>query len=221
MATPLWPQDQDAEAEAEKLAKAAQDPIASIYSLPLQSNTNFGIGLHGRTEEVLNIQPVIPINAGPLNLINRSIAPVMYQPHTGEASGGTIGFGDLNHTVFLSPAKASTVTWGVGPSITLPTATDNALGTGKWSLGPSFIVVATPGRLVAGALVNNVWSFAGDSERQDVNSMLLQYFINYNLPKGWYLVTSPILTSNWKAEKGNRWFVPFGGGLGRLFKIGK
>jgi hypothetical protein len=77
------------------------------------------------------------------------------------------------------------------------------------------------GHWVVGALANNIWSYAGDDDRSNVNQFLLQYFINYNLPDGWYLTSSPVITANWEAESGNRWTVPFGGGLGRLFRIHK
>jgi hypothetical protein len=73
---------------------------------------------------------------------------------------------------------------------------------------------------VAGALVNNVWSVAGKEDRSDINSFLLQYFINYNLPNGWYLSSAPIMTANWKADEGNKWLVPVGGGFGKVLRIG-
>jgi hypothetical protein len=52
-----------------------------------------------------------------------------------------------------------------------------------------------------------------------VNQFLLQYFINYNMKKGWYIDIAPIITANWQASSGNVWTVPVGGGLGRLMKI--
>ncbi len=78
-----------------------------------------------------------------------------------------------------------------------------------------------PGNWVAGVLVQNVWSFAGDSDAAAVNKLLFQYFVNYNLQDGWYLSSTPNLTSNWEADSGNRWTVPIGGGGGRLIKVGK
>jgi len=102
----------------------------------------------------------------------------------------------------------------------IPTATDNRLGTDKWSAGPAAVVLTTPGHWVLGALAQNVWSFAGDSDAADVNFFLLQYFINYNMPKGWYLTTSPVITANWEADNDNRWTVPVGGGIGRLVRFG-
>jgi len=205
----------------EELAKKTQNPVSDLISLPLQNNTNFGIGPHDRTQNVLNIQPVIPINVREWNLINRTILPLIYQPDIFDSSGGTFGLGDINSTLFLSPAKPSKFIWGVGPIISFPTATDDVLGSGKWSAGPSAVGLVMPGKWVLGALVNNIWSFAGDSERRSVNQFLLQYFVNYNLPKGWYLSSAPILTANWKADSGNQWTVPFGGGVGKIFRIGK
>jgi hypothetical protein len=77
-----------------------------------------------------------------------------------------------------------------------------------------------PGKWVIGSLLSNVWSVAG-SGNQDINLFTWQYFINYNLTKGWYLVSAPIITANWEADKDNRWTVPFGGGFGRIIKVGK
>ena len=95
----------------------------------------------------------------------------------------------MNPSFFLTPAKPGKVIWGAGPTFVLPTATDSSLGQGKWSIGPSFVALAQPGRWTLGLLVNNVWSFAGDSNRPTVNQMLLQYFVNYNLKGGWYLAS--------------------------------
>ena len=213
--------DGDGDVDEGDLAQAAQNPVADLISVPLQNNATFGIGEFDRTRDVLNIQPVIPIKAGEWNLINRTIVPVVSQPDFFESTGRTFGLGDITHSLFVSPAKAGKVIWGIGPIILLPTATDTFLGTGKWGLGPSLVVLAMPGRFVVGALVNNLWSVGGDEERNDVNAFLFQPFVNYNLDGGWYLVSSPIITANWEAESANRWTVPVGGGFGRIFRIGQ
>ena len=206
--------------DQQELAKKTQNPVSDLISVPIQNNVNLGIGQNDRTQNVTNIQPVIPVRAGSLQLINRTIAPLVYQPDVQETSGGTYGLGDINHTVFFSPAKAGKLIWGAGPMVSIPTATDDVLGTGKLGLGPSFVALTMPGRWVIGALVNNIWSVAGDSERSDVNQLMIQYFVNYNLPGGWYISLAPIITSNWKAESGNKWTVPFGGAVGKIFRIG-
>ncbi len=203
-----------------ELAKASQNPVGDLISLPFQNNMNFDVGPAGRTQNVLNIQPVWPIALSEnWNLITRTILPVISQPAPG--SDRTDGLGDLNWAGFFSPRKPAKVIWGAGPSIIVPTATDDVLGTEKWSIGPSVVALAMPGQWVVGVLASNVWSVAGDDDRADVNSFLLQYFVNYNFPRGLYLTSAPIITANWEADSGDRWTIPFGGGVGKLFRIGK
>lgn len=210
-----------AESNAE-LAKAAQNPVANMISLPLQNNTNFGIGPDDETQNMLNIQPVWPVSLNnDWNLITRTIVPVITQPGIFTNDGQITGLGDITFTAFLSPAKSGKITWGVGPIFLLPTASDESLGTDKWGAGASVVVLAMPGKWVVGSLFSNVWSVGG-SGNQDINLFTWQYFINYNLPNSWYLTSAPILTANWEADSyGDRWTIPFGGGGGKIFKIGK
>ena len=212
--------DHDGDVDQGDLAKAAQNPVGDLISLPFQNNMNFDVGPADRTQNVLNIQPVWPIALSKnWNFITRTIVPVISQPAPG--SERTNGLGDINFTGFFSPKQPGKIIWGVGPTLVFPTATDDVTGTDKWSAGPSVVVLTMPGQWVIGALVSNVWSFSGDDERADVNSFLMQYFVNYNLPDGWYLTSAPIITANWEAESGEQWTVPFGGGIGRVFRIGR
>jgi hypothetical protein len=205
----------------EALQKATQNPVANLISVPVQNNSNFSIGPYDRIQDVLNVQPVIPVHISKQwNLITRIIQPIVWQPYPGLTSGGEYGFGDMNPSFFLSPAKPGKIIWGLGPAFVIPTATSDILGQGKLSIGPSFVALAQPGHWTLGVLINNVWSVAGSGGRPSVNQMLLQYFINYNLKKGWYISVSPILTANWNANSGNVWTVPFGGGVGRIMKLG-
>jgi len=213
--------DSGEESQAEALQKAVQNPVASLISVPLQNNTNFGIGPYNRTQDVLNIQPVIPVRvAENWNLITRIIQPIVWQPYPNQTTGGEYGLGDMNPSFFLSPAKPGKLIWGGGPALVIPTATNDILGQGKLSLGPSVVLLAQPPHWTLGALINNVWSVAGSSSRPPVNQMLLQYFINYNMKHGWYTTIQPIITADWRASNGNVWTVPFGGGIGRIMKLG-
>ncbi len=216
LTTTLLPAQED----AEKLRKAAQNPVASMISFPVQENWNFGIQPEGRVQNVMNIQPVIPIDIGKnWNLITRWITPVVSQPIPTSDKQGYYGLGDLNPSFFISP-KVSKVIWGVGPTLVLPTATNSTyLGQGKFSIGPSAVVLVQPKKWTLGFLVNNVFSVAGNHNRADVNQMLFQYFINYNLKKGYYFTFQPTMTANWKAPQ-DKWVVPFGGGMGRIMKLG-
>ena len=232
---------------ADALRKAAQNPVASLISVPVQENWNFNIGPNDRIQNVLNVQPVIPINLTQnWNLIIRWITPIIYQPlgvnqppppsgpdfalsanasgsaaaATAEPNQGVYGFGDMQPAFFFSPKKGKLI-WGVGPQFLLPTATRTGiLGQGKFGIGPTAVVLVQPGKWTFGFLVNNVWGVAGHSNLPDVNQFLLQYFINYNLPKGYYLTWQPTITANWQATNGGRWIVPLGGGIGRIMRLG-
>ena len=206
------------------LAKAAQNPVADMVSVPIQSNFNFDYGAdRDKAQIVTNIQPVIPISLSKdWNLITRTIIPVIYT----EFPAYQTGLGNVQFTGFLSPAKPSKFIWGIGPVIQFPTHTDTYLGSNKWSGGPSavglFLDKDSP--WVIGLLVQNIWSFAGPTtskENPSVNQFLAQPFINYNLPKGWYITFSPIITADWKAPGPDQWTVPLGLGAGKIFKIGK
>ena len=208
----------------EALQKATQNPVASLISVPVQNNSNFGVSPGDRTQNVLNIQPVIPIGISKdWNLIVRWITPIIWQPIPTQPSTpetGAYGFGDMQPTFFLSPKKSGKLIWGAGPIFQLPTATSKYLGQGKLGSGPSIVLLTQPGHWTIGVLANNVWSVAGSGSRPPVNQFLMQYFVNYNLKKGWYLSSAPTVTANWEASKGARWVVPFGGGVGRIMKLG-
>jgi len=211
------------------LAKQAQNPIANLISLPFQNNTNFDFGPDDRTQNILNIQPVLPFTLNDdWNLITRTIFPVISQPLAdGERKDG---LGNTTFTAFLSPRGGGATTWGVGPVVLLPTATDDALGNDQWGLGASLVVLTTPGPWVIGSLFSNLWSVTdatvtddilGDEVQQKINLFTWQYFINYNFEGGTYLTSAPIITANWEAASDNRWTVPFGIGVGKVTKIGK
>jgi hypothetical protein len=204
------------------LAQAAQNPIADMISLPFQNNVNLNVGAENKTQNVMNIQPVWPFSISEnWNLITRTILPVISQPEIIPGDGRTNGIGDINFTAAFSPAKPGKIIWGAGPVILLPTASDDVLGTKKWGIGPTAVALRIQGPWVYGALLNNIWSVAGDDDRADVNQLLLQPFVNYNLRKGWYLTSAPIITANWEADSDNRWTVPIGAGFGKILRIGK
>ena len=213
--------------ETDDLRAKVQNPVGSLISVPFKFTADFGAP--NGSAFFLNLQPVIPVTVGDWNLINRTIMPIIDVQGfiagtpdipAGAPGDGATGLGDINHSVFVSPAEPGKVIWGIGPSITFPTATDDQLGSGKWSAGPTVVVLTQPKPWSLGVLGRQLWSFAGDSDRADVNQFLLEPFVNYNLAKGWYLITDMIITANWDAPSSQRWTVPVGGGVGKLFKIG-
>ena len=209
------------------LRAAVQNPVGAMYSLPFKFT--FDYGAPNGEASFLNIQPVIPITVGDWNLINRIIAPLIDSP--GEVAGtpgipnpisgnGATGLGDINYSLFLSPAKPKGAIWGIGPSITMPTATDKELGSEQWSAGPTGVILFQPKWGTIGGLARHLGSFAGDSDRKSINQSLFEPFVNYNLPNGWYLISDIIMTANWNLDSSDIWTVPLGGGVGKLFKIG-
>ncbi len=199
-----------ARAEGDKdLAKESQNPIGNIVSLPFENTTEFDVGTEDAIVNTLSLKPVYPVNVGEWNLINRAIVPIVYQEERFPGEGDEFGLGDLTLQVFASPAKPSKLIWGIGPAVILPTHTDDRFGTDALSLGPAVIALAKPGNWLVGALVQNLFSVAGDD---DVNLLSFQYFVNYNFDDGWYFSSAPNLTANWEADSDERWTVPVGGG---------
>lgn len=174
-------------------------------------------GAYNRNVNVLNIQPVIPLAGG--KLITRTILPIVNIPDFGSENGKlTSGLSDIVFTAFYVP-KSKGIMWGLGPVIEMPTG-GSLRGTGKWSAGPSLVVLVQPGHWTFGGLINNAWSFAGNSDRENVNHMLVNLFVVRQLGGGWYVNSAPIITADWKTNSQDRWTVPLGGGGGKVLMLG-
>ena len=225
-ASPLCIAAEDSKAGSGDLRAAVQNPISSLISLPFKFTFDYGAKNGDGT--ILNIQPVYPVTKGNWNYVSRLILPVANvdgaistsenpSPRGKESASG---LGDTNYSLYLSPVKYGKVIWGIGPSLMLPTASDDQLGSGKWSAGITAVALTQPAWGSMGILGRQLLSFAGDSDRSDVNQSLIEPFVNYNLDKGWFLITDIIIISNWEAPSGQQWTVPLGGGVGRIYKIG-
>ncbi len=211
--------------DAAELAKAVQNPVADLISVPFQWNINLEAGPLEKTQHVLNIQPVLPFELNEdWNIITRTILPLISQPAFGEGQSREGGIGDIQFSAFFSPKKptGSGWIWGAGPIMQFNSASDDRLGQGVWGLGPAGVALKISGPWVFGGLINNVWSFTEDNGRADVNQLLMQPFINYNFADkpGRYLTFAPIITANWKSSN-DRWLIPLGLGIGQIMKIGK
>jgi hypothetical protein len=209
---------QQAGDRSSELVQAASNPIADLISLPLQFNDDMGLGPYDRSFPVLNVQPVVPLAGG--RVVTRTVVPFVWIPDVSEESGRlSSGLSDIVFTAFYVPGGGSLM-WGVGPVLEFPTG-GSERGAKKWSAGLSGVALAQSGSWTLGVLANNVWSYAGDSDRQDVSKGLLQYFVVYQLGNGWYVNSAPILTVDWKAADGQKWKVPFGAGAGKLMFLGR
>ena len=203
---------------ADELAKQTQNPVASLISVPLQGNWDFGLGDRETTGTTLNIQPVMPFGISKsTNVILRVIMPMTSQP--GPNGTRLNGISDVLTTAFFSPTASGTIIWGAGPAILLPTATNSSLGTEKFGLGPSVVALIQPGKWTVGALFNHLWSLSGANDRSDVNQTYLQPFANYNLGGGLAVGVSAEATGNWEADE--HWTMPILFSVSKVTLLGK
>lgn len=209
--------------DADALAKQLSNPIASLISVPMQFNYDDGIGpLDDGERFFVNVQPVIPVSIGAKwNLISRTIVPVISQHDVFPGAGDQSGLGDTVQSLFFSP-KALTPggwTWGIGPVLLIPTATDDLLGTEQWGAGPTAVALRqTVAGWTYGALVNHIWSFAGDDDRADINATYLQPFLAKGLGQGRTVSAALESTYDWD---GRQWTVPINVGYSKVGRIGK
>jgi hypothetical protein len=228
-AVSLLPLVSYAEMTQEEIAKATQNPLTAMYSIPIQNNTYFNAGPLDQTKNVANFQPVIPIDFNDdWTLVTRTIMPITslpsgmtYNPQTEMQDGSVFGLGDTTFTAFFTPKDTSGSEWlsGAGPVFLLPTGTNDSLTSKKWGAGPAAVALKMDGKWVYGALAMNIWSFAGAGDN-DVNLLTLQPFVNYNLDDGWFIASVPMITANWEADSDHRWTVPMGVGIGKAMKFG-
>ncbi len=208
------------QAESADLAKKLANPVADLVSVPFQFNWEQPAGPDKDTRFILNVQPVMPFSLNPhVNMITRLIMPLVSQPALVEGGAPTFGVSDILFSNFFSPVNSSSVTWGVGPILSLPSTSEPTLGSGKWSAGPTFVVLRQSGPLTYGLLFNQLWSFAGNTTRADVNQTFLQPFFAYTTKGAVTVTISSESTGNWEASD-QRWNVPIIFAVSKLSSFG-
>jgi hypothetical protein len=208
------------ESEAE-LAEKLNNPVASLISVPLQSNFDFNIGPDNGWKYLLNVQPVAPFSLNEdWNLISRTIVPVVYQEDIFPGAGDQSGLADTLQSLFFSPKKPGPggVIWAVGPVFLLPTGTDELLGSEKWGIGPTALALKQQKGFTYGVLANHIWSFAGEENRADVNSTFLQPFLSYTSRDAWTLGVNVEASYDWETEQ---WSAPLNTNISKVVKFGE
>ena len=192
------------------LDREIQNPLSRLYLLPLQYNGYQNVGPYNRTQSAFNIQPVVPVVGEKWFVVNRFVVPVVSQPDVAE-NKSIFGLGDILYQGYFAPSpRVGENLWGVGPAFQFPSGTDDALSTKKWSIGPTFAWVSQPGNWTFGGLFTQLWSFAGQEERDDVNQLQILPLIYYRLSGGTSLSFLHTITANWNESSGNQWTVPVG-----------
>ena len=201
--------------------KAIQNPVSSTIIVFFQNNFDLRVGPYDRTRFLLNVQPVIPTRLSEgWTLTTRVWIPMGYQPVSASPSLAVNGLGDIQPSFLFAPAHPGKLVWAVGPTMLLPTASDQALATGKISAGPALLLLTQPTHWSIGGFVTKLYSISGPSSRRDLNLLQIQQYVNDNLANGWYLMSNPIYFSDRNIKSGPKWTVPVGGGVGRVIKIG-
>jgi hypothetical protein len=203
------------------LAKKLSNPVASLISVPFQFNYDRGFGPKRGDRETLNIEPVIPFELNEdWNVISRTIVPVIWQHDIAGPSGNQFGVGDITQSFFISPTQptAGGIIWGAGPAFLLPTATDDLLGSGKFGLGPTAVVLKQEGPWTIGALANHIWSVVGKGDRADISSTYLQPFVSYRTSDAWTFTLNTESTYDWEADQ---WAVPINFQVSKLLNFGE
>jgi hypothetical protein len=225
LAAPASAQDAPAAAENAGTADLAQqlsNPVASLIQVPVQTNYDWGWGADGDGFRFTsNIQPVVPISLGnDWNMISRTILPIIAQNDVTGPGTSQFGLGDVVQSLFFSPKAASSsgIVWGAGPVFLVPTATDRALGGGKWGVGPTGVLLKIDGQLTYGALANHIWSIAGKDSRSDISASFFQPFVAFTTSKATTYSINTETTYDWR---GDNWVVPINAAVSQLVVIGK
>ena len=227
----LTPADEDhqpvtdaSKADEADIAKESQNPIGNLTIMPFVNDTNFGFGPNKGTQNILEFEPVVPFHiSADWNIITRAVIPFVWNPSLYPAPSVPFAVASTDASAFFSPRNTpGGWTWGVGPVVQIPTETNTSVGSTVWGLGPTAVLVKTTGPIVAGVLINNIWSLGGADSggSRRYATLLVEPFFNYNFHGGWFVSTAPIITDN-EYGHGQTWTVPVGGVAGRVMKLGK
>jgi hypothetical protein len=208
---------QDAQPSDDDVAEAranANNPLADITAFNIQ---NYWVPkLYGIDDQAANtFWARLAVPTGPV-LWRLSVPLPTVPTPSGEPEAG---LGDLQLFGAYLAVQKPTFNFGIGPQLAFPTASDDALGTGKYQAGLATVVFAIPDpRFQVGGLVLWQASYAGDSEREDTNALAVQPFAFWQLGGGTYLRTAPIWAFNLETGDYN---VPFGFGIGQVLSLGR
>lgn len=214
------PVEGESSAAGADLAQKLSNPVANLITVPFQNNVDCCFGPEDGARYTLNIQPVIPVSvSADWNMIIRTILPVIYQERTVAGGSDAFGIGDITQSFFFSPKQSrGGFIWGAGPVFLYP-AGESALGSEKWGIGPTAVVLRQSGTGVTiGALANHIWSVAGDDARPDISSSFFQLFFAKAWPDSTTFSVNTETTYDWLRDA---WTVPVNVGLSHIYPIGK
>ena len=228
----------------EEIAELIANPFSYLWFGMIQNDTYWYSGhaldLLNEGDKIVNSTLIQPVMSFALSekwrVISRPVFPIVsvdtvsgFNFITDEPEGPRItadfkrktGLGDIVLWNAFSPKYTPPLVYGFGPTIMMDTASDKWLGTGKWSAGPMGTIAYITDKWIVAGVAQHWWSFAGDSDRNDVNLTSVQPIVRYRLSKTTNIGIAPDIRCNWAAPHGGRWTVPLGGGISTVFMLGK
>jgi len=205
-------------------ARMVENPVSGITRVPVVNATLFGVPPNDRVANAFVLAPILPVLfRGGWSLVTRTVIPVVVTVPV--VTDRRTGFGDITSEVLghklLKGRKNQFYDIALGSFVGFPSASDDFLGTGRWRLGPELVLGIAARKWVTVLVARNEWSVGSNRTRADVNALLLDYVLFFNLPKLFYLVYEPTITADWEASRGDRWTVPVGIGVGRHHRLPK
>ncbi|ADE55703.1 hypothetical protein [Coraliomargarita akajimensis] len=214
----------------EEVSQQLENPLTSLWSLTFQNNLtlNTGEAVKGtQTSNTFLFQPALPIPVrDDMVFIARPVFPIVYGPEldplvpSGVAETQT-GFGDIQMLALLGPSRTEGAVWGLGLTTKFPTASDDALGQGKYQAGPAGMYFYLGEDWTLGLLAQHWNSFAGDGDREPTAQTDIQYVARYKLPGAMSIGMGPSIKINWQADSNDRLTLPIGLGITKTVRWGK
>lgn len=205
---------------AQDLALKLANPVANLISVPFQFNTMLGVGPNNGSQLVANFQPVIPFSLGKVTLITRTIVPFIENRNIISEGSTQFGVSDVNFSAFFTPTRVGKFIWGVGPAISIPTASKSFFGYEKWAAGPSAVILKqTPKGWSYIVLVRQIWSFAGSDSRNNVNPWLINPGVAHAFKTGTSLGANFEIQGDWQRDNSTQAYLNLSAGM--VSKFGK
>lgn len=221
--------------------RTAQNPLSPNFSLPIEYK--FHGGAPAGDVHVGSVGAIMPVKFDGWSIINELTLNLMGTPGDitgirgipepyvatveddghGGSEGSAAGLADTFFTSYFSPRINDEISLGLGATFVFPTdEPSRELGSGKVSMGPAVMFVyQTPKDWTLSIQAQQIWSVFGSAGRSEVSQMIINPTVNYNLPDGWYLFSDMEVIANWNAQSNQRWTVPLGGGIGKVFALGE
>ncbi len=208
------PLDQERDAQGQSLEQAAEDPTASLMNVQLGDWYTSGFhNLSGEDANTVVLRSAVPFKWGKQSHILRLTLPLV-------TDSPFIDTGLSDSTIFdLMTFDEGWGRWGLGAVALLPTGGADR-GAEKWGLGPALGFTARGDAFLWGLFNQNIFTVAGEDDREDVNVSVLQPIFSVSLGNGWSAgVSEMAITYDWENSE---WAsLPLGVKIARLTRFGK